>query len=125
MHPRLQSRASARPLNFTVRFRMRRAPVLLVALLVALLADAVPAQTKQDCLITINSDGTCDAAGLHVPCSEIGPKLRQAGIPADVHIRLGLDRTVKYDVVSATIQSVMNAGFMNLKMGSINTEPVP
>jgi hypothetical protein len=57
---------------------MRRPLASVVSLLVVLLASAVPVQTKQDCLITINSDGTCDAAGLHVRCSVIGPSLRQA-----------------------------------------------
>jgi biopolymer transport protein ExbD len=114
-----------RPLNFTVRFRMRHFPTLLVALLAVSIADSVPAQTKQEFLITINSDGTCDAPGLHVACNKIGPKLRQAGIPADTHIRFGLDRDVKYEVVSAAIESVMNAGLTNVKLGSVNTRATP
>ena len=101
---------------------MRRPLPSLVALLVVLMAGTVPAQTKQDCLITINSDGTCDAAGLHVPCGVIGPHLRQAGIAADAHIRFGLVSTANYGVISATIQSVTRAGFTNLKIGFI-TEP--
>jgi biopolymer transport protein ExbD len=103
---------------------MRHAQALLAALLAALLIDAVPAQTKKDCLITINSDGTCDAAGLHVPCSEIGPKLRHAGISSDTDIRLNLDSSVPYDAVSATIQSVSRAG-LNVKLGHVNVAPSP
>src|ERR1700761_2773118 len=102
---------------------MRRAPALVVTLLVGLLSDAVIAQTKQDCLITINTDGTCDAAGLHVLCRDIGPELRKAGIPADAPIRFGLDRTVDYGVVSVAIQSVTHAGFTNSKVGFITAEP--
>ena len=104
---------------------MRHALATLVTLYVALLASAVvPAQTKQDCLITIHFDGTCEAAGLHVPCSEIGPKLRQAGVPADAHIRFGPDSRVSYEAVSATLQSVTRAGFTNMKIGFITVEPV-
>ena len=36
MRPRLQSSACARPLSFTVRFRMRQAPAFLLTALVAL-----------------------------------------------------------------------------------------
>jgi hypothetical protein len=115
--------ASGRPLNLTVRFRMHRAFVLLFALFVALQGNAVLAQTKRDCVITINADGSCSAAGLHVPCREIGPKLRQAGIPTTASIRFSIDHTVSYDVVSATIESVSRAGF-KLKIGFINTQPV-
>ena len=101
---------------------MRQASALLFALFVALQGEAVLAQTKLDCLITINADGTCAAADLHVPCREIGPRLRQAGIPANASIRFSGDRTVNYDVVSATIESVSRAGFTNMKIGFI-TEP--
>jgi hypothetical protein len=111
-----------RPLSFTVRFRMRNPLVFLVAVLFVCVANAAPAQTQQDCLITINSDGTCDAAGLHVPCSEIGPKLREAGISPDTHIRLSPVRTAPYAAVSATLQSVSRAG-LNLKLGSVNVKP--
>jgi hypothetical protein len=106
---------------------MRRAAATLIALFAALLPDALPAQTKQECLITINSDGSCDAAGLHVPCREIGPKLREAGVPANALIRFRGDGTrgdptVSYDAVSAAIESVKHAGF-TFKMGYINAQP--
>ena len=98
---------------------MRRAPALVIALFVGWLSDVVSAQTIQDCLITIHFDGSCEAAGLHVSCKEIGPKLRQAGVPADAHIRFSPDSGVRYDAVSATLQSVAGAGFTNMKIGFI------
>lgn len=106
-----------------VRFRMHRALAILLALLVATRPDVVLAQTIVDVLITMKSDGTCQATGLKVPCREIGPKLRAAGIPRDAHIRFTGGTDVRYDVISATIQSVMHAGFTNTKIGFITTEP--
>jgi biopolymer transport protein ExbD len=114
--------SGGRPLSFTVRFRMHHARALFVCISVALLARTVPAQSTQDCTITINADGTCDAAGLHVPCNEVGPKLREAGISSATHIRLKLDRSVPYDVVRDTLQSVSHAG-LNLKIGYVNVAP--
>ncbi len=102
---------------------MRRAGGIVVALLIALLADATPAQTIPECLVTIHPDGSCDAAALHVPCREIGPSLRRAGIPASTLIRFRLDGKVSYDVVSATLQSVTRAGLTFRKIGSVNVEP--
>ena len=98
---------------------MRCALALIIAPLVVFLGDGASAQTLQDCLIMIHFDGTCEAAGLHVSCSEIGPKLRQAGVPADAHIRFSPDSGVRYDAVSATLQSVAAAGFTNAKIGFI------
>jgi len=98
---------------------MRRSAALVAALLVVLLVDEARGEPTQNCLIKIHLDGTCEAAGLHVPCSEIGPELRRAGVPADANIRFGQDRSVGYDVVSATIRSVARAGFTNMKIGFI------
>ncbi len=70
----------------------------------------------------MQSDGTCQAAGLKVPWREIGPKLRAAVIPPDAHIRFTGGRDFRYQVISATIQSVIHAGFANAKIGFITTE---
>jgi len=102
--------------------RMRHSLALMGSLIVVFLVTAAPAQPKQDCLITIHSDGTCDAAGLHVRCSVIGPRLRQAGISTDAHIRFHASGA-NYALVSATVQSVTRAGFTTMKVGFI-TEPV-
>jgi biopolymer transport protein ExbD len=98
---------------------MRCTLALIIAPLVIFPGHGASAQMTQDCLITIHFDGTCEAAGLHVSCGEIGPKLRQAGIPADAHIRFNPDSPVRYDAVSATVQSVADAGFTNVKIGFI------
>lgn len=102
---------------------MRRVPALVIAPLVILLGDAALTQTQQACLIVIHFDGTCEAAGLRESCSEIGPKLRRAGIPADAHIRFSPDDGVRYETVSATLQSVKDAGFTHMKIGFITVRP--
>lgn len=72
--------------------------------------------------IDVASDGSCDAAGLHVSCSDIGTKLREAGIPLDTWITFRGPATVSYDVMKPTIDSLARAGFKNMKIGFI-TEP--
>ena len=118
--PRPLSGVVVRPLNFTVRFRMRRAFALLSALFGTLRRKAVAAQPEQDCVVTVHADGTCEAAGLRVPCREIGPKLHEAGIPAAARIRFSFDRSANYDVVSAAFESVQRAGLKMKKLGYIN-----
>jgi len=110
----------ARPLNFTVRFRMRRAFARLFALLGTLGRKALPAQTEQDCVITVHADGTCEAAGLRVPCREIGAKLQEAGIPAASRVRFSFDRDANYDAVSAAFESVQRSGLKMKKLGYVN-----
>jgi hypothetical protein len=111
---------SGRPLSATVRFRMRYSAVSLVVLIGAVLVGTVTAQTQRNCRIAIHSDGTCDAAGVHVPCSNIGPELRRAGVPLDVRVYFQPDKSANYAAVSAALESVTHAGFTNAKVGSVN-----
>lgn len=60
---------------------MNQALPILLVLGLALRLDILWAETHTGISINVASDGTCEAAGLHVSCSEIGPKLREAGIP--------------------------------------------
>ena len=102
---------------------MHRFFALGFGLFFAMQTGAVLAQTNQGFLITIKADGTCAAAGLHVPCREIGHKLREAGIPPNAKIRLGADKGASYEAVSAALESVMHAGFSIAKVGFVNTKP--
>jgi len=104
---------------------MHRAFALLFAFFAASWGYAVPAQTEQDWVITIHVDGTCETAGLRVPCREIGPKLDQAGIPPTASIRFSIDRDAHYDAVSAALESVQHAGLKMKKVGYINVGPDP
>ena len=103
---------------------MPSALAFLLALFVALAPEAVVAQTSKPVLITIKSDGSCHALGVTAPCSEIGSKLREAGIPSDARIRFTGDTDVSYGVVRASIDSVAHAGYSNMMIGFITT-PAP
>jgi len=94
---------------------------LLLVLGLALRLDILCAQTR-GISINVASDGTCEAAGLHVFCSEIGPKLREAGIPLDSWITFRGAATVNFDEMKPTMASLARAGFKNMKIGFI-TEP--
>jgi len=94
-----------------------------LVLIAALRPGAVLVQTGQDCLITIAPDGTCQFSNVHVPCSEIGPKLRDAGISPNVWIRFSGAGVSSYDLIRITAHSLDGAGYQHMKIGFI-TEPV-
>lgn len=119
VHPRFQSGYSARPLNFAVRFRMHRTLALLLCLVVALRPDVLAAQRKGTVWITIASDGTCVASGLHASCREVGAKLREVGVPWDAFIQFTGDSYVSYSLIRATMDSVQAAGYTITKIGFI------
>ncbi len=101
---------------------MNQALLLLLVFGLALRLDTLCAQTHTGISINVTSDGTCEAAGLHVSCSEIGTKLRGSGIPLDTRITFRGAATVSYDVMKPAIDSLARAGFKNMKIGFI-TEP--
>jgi hypothetical protein len=98
---------------------MYRRLALLLVLPVALGPSVIPAQTKTTIRITIGSDGTCLAAGLHVPCRDVGAKLREVGVPADAYIQFSGDGEAGQDVIRATMDSVTAAGYEITKIGFI------
>jgi biopolymer transport protein ExbD len=110
-----------RPLNFTVRFRMHQAPTFLLAALVALGSNGVSAQTKTTVLIHFASGDTCVVADSHVPCREVGAKLRELGIPQDADLRFSPDTYVSYEAVRAMMDSIQRAGYKVEKVGFITS----
>ena len=117
VRPRRPAGVGARPLNFTVRFRMHRALPLLFVLLGAA-ADVAVAQPK-GVLITINSDGTCEAVGVRVDCRGIGEKLQKAGVPTDTWIGFTGDIMGSHALFTATLDALSQAGYRNIKVGFI------
>jgi len=124
VHSRLQSGASVRPLKFTVRFRMNRALLFALAVSLVVRLDASYAQPHTGITIVVASDGTCQAAGLHVACRDIGARLREAGIPKDTWITFSGAATLRYDIVKPMSDSLTRAGFDHVKIGFI-TAPAP
>ncbi len=97
---------------------MHQASAFLLAALVALESNSVPAQTKTTVLIHIASE-TCMVADLHVSCREVGAKLRELGIPTNADIQFSPDTYVSYDVIRAMMDSLQRAGFKVEKVGFI------
>ena len=95
---------------------------IVLVLVLALRLGVLCAQTHTGISINVASDGTCEAAGLHVSCRDIGRKLREAGIPLDTWISFRGAVSVRYDAMKPTIDSLTSAGFKNIKIGFI-TEP--
>jgi hypothetical protein len=100
---------------------MKQVLALFLVLGLALRLDILCAQT-QGISINVVSDGTCEAAGLHISCSEIGPKLRELGISLDTWITFRGAATVNLDEMKPTMASLARAGFKHIKIGFI-TEP--
>jgi biopolymer transport protein ExbD len=62
---------------------------------------------------------TCLVGSLDVPCSDVGAKMRDQGIPLDAHIHLVADKDASYHTISAALVSLRDAGF-RLKLGYID-----
>ena len=109
-----------RPLKLDVRFRMQQAPAFLLAALVTLVANPLPAQTETTVHIFISAE-TCVIGNLELPCGDVGAKLRELGTPLDAHIDLSGHSHTSYEAMRAAIESLRRAGF-KLKMGYVNVQ---
>jgi biopolymer transport protein ExbD len=113
--------AAARPLKLIVRFRMRKTPAFLLAVLVTLGSKSLPAQTKTAVDVRVSAE-TCLIGNLNVPCSDVGENLRKLGVPLDAHIHLSGDKHMTYSATSAALESLSRAGY-KLKIGYVNVQP--
>ena len=118
MRPRRLVGASGRPLNFTVRFRMRQPLTLALAFIVALGFGGALGQTETHVRIRVLSDDTCLVYEVPVPCRDVGARLRELGTPSDVNIHVSAENGAKYEAVVATLDSLKRAGF-KAKVGYI------
>lgn len=76
-------------------------------------------QTRSDVTIHISARQTCLVGSLDVPCSDVGAKMRDQGIPLDAHIHLIPAAGSNYQTVSAALKSLLDAGF-RFKVGYID-----
>ena len=100
---------------------MHHTPAFLLAVLVTLGSNSLPAQTKTEVDVRIVND-SCLIGDLAVPCSDVGAKLRELGTPLDAHIHLTGSTHASYTATTAAIDSLRRAGF-KLKIGWINVQP--
>ncbi len=89
-----------------------------MAAVVALGSDDAPAQTKTTVLIHIVSE-TCVVTDVHVPCRDVGAKLRELGTPLDADIQFSPEAYANYDTIRAMVDSLRRAGFKVEKVGFI------
>jgi biopolymer transport protein ExbD len=122
VRPRRLVGTSGRPLNFTVRFRMRPPLTLALAFAAALRLGVALAQSETHVDIRILADSTCLVNELHVPCADVGAKLHELGTPSSATIRVHPEKDAKYEAVAAALDSLMRAGFPP-KLDYVNVGP--
>lgn len=110
-----------RPLSFTVRFRMHRAPAVLLAFLVTAGSIPLAAQTETTVHVFVSAEN-CVIGNLELPCSDVGTKLLEWGTPLDAHIDLSFHSHTTYEAMRAALESLRRAGF-NRKLGRVNVQP--
>lgn len=104
---------------------MRQMSLLLLVVATTFGVGAASSQSKSDVTIHMSAvRQTCLIGSLDVPCSGVGAKLRDQGTPLDAHIHLIADTGSTYEIVSAALKSLRDAGF-RLKLGYINVESDP
>jgi hypothetical protein len=98
---------------------MRQMSSLLLVAAMTFGVDATFGQSNSDVTIQISARQTCLVGSLDVPCSDVGAKMRDQGIPLDAHIHLVAGKDSSYQAISAALVSLRDAGF-RLKLGYIN-----
>lgn|ERR1700722_5886898 len=98
---------------------MRQRRVFILASLVTLGSNALVAETQILMDLRITEIGTCLIGNLDIPCSEVGEKLREMGIPHDAHIQLSVDPHASYYAVSVALEGLRHTG---LKLGYVNVQ---
>jgi len=99
---------------------MHKKPAFLLGALATLGFTPVLAQVEAAVTVRISAD-TCLIRDLNVPCSDVGAKLRELGVPSDADIRLSGDKSASYRAVSAALESIRSAGFQ-FKIGYVNVQ---
>jgi biopolymer transport protein ExbD len=89
-------------------------------LLLVLFAGSVMtiAHPQARIVIRLTPHQTCQIVDQEVPCADVGARLRAMHVPQDSDIHITADPTSSYQLVSATITSLRDAGY-RLKVGYI------
>jgi biopolymer transport protein ExbD len=98
-----------------LRFHMRTTLLLLVLFTGSVVTSA---HEQATIVIHLTSHQTCQIVAEEVPCADVGAKLRamHAKRDSDIHVIAG--PTSSYQLVSATLTSLKDAGY-RLKVGYI------
>lgn len=68
--------------------------------------------------IRISANGICYLLNTSTPCNEVGAYLLSKHLAANGHVHIVVDKASKYDLVTATLESLQKAGFG--KIGFVN-----
>jgi hypothetical protein len=76
--------------------------------------------TNADVLtIRISEDGICHVLDDSMPCDQLRPYLLTKHLAQNGHVHIAVDRTSKYELVAATLESLQGLG---LKIGFVNND---
>jgi len=82
------------------------------------LAQSAPPDANTDALtIRISEDGVCHFLDASTPCDQLGQYLLTKHLAQNGHIHIAVNRTSKYELVAATLESLRGTGF---KVGFVN-----
>jgi biopolymer transport protein ExbD len=81
-------------------------------------AQSVPPDANPDVLtVRISEDGVCHVLDTSTPCDQLGQYLMAKHLARDGRISFAVDRSSKYELVVATLESLRGTGF---KVGVVN-----
>lgn len=100
---------------------MRTTLVTTCLLVIARIAIGQSAPSNAEVLtIFVSADGVCHVLDTFMPCGELAQYLKSKHLAQDGHVHIAVDKTLKYDVVAATLKSLQGAGF---KVGFVQYDP--
>jgi len=90
------------------------------ALLARRRQSASPNANMDVLTVRISEDGVCHFFDDSAPCEQLGKYLLTKHIAQNRHIHIAVDRASKYELVTATLESLRGTGF---KVGFVNYDP--
>src|SRR5271166_3031539 len=99
--------------------------VLIAIYLLALAQFAIGQSASPDAntevlTIRISADGVCHVLDASTPCIQLGQYLLTKRLAKYGRIYIAVDRSSKYELVAATLESLRGTGF---KIGFVNYDP--
>ena len=81
-------------------------------------SQSAPPEANSDALtVRISEDGVCHLLDASTPCDQLGQYLLTRHLAQNGHIHIAVDRSSKYELVAATLESLRGTGF---KVGFVN-----
>lgn len=85
----------------------------------ATLRSAPPDENADVLTVRISEDGVCHLPDASTPCDQLGQYLLTKHLAQNGHVHIVVDRTSKYELVAATLESLHGLG---LKIGFVNND---